>query len=116
MDESTGGKYYYNSVTQETSWTNPNLSADDPAAWQEAVDESSGQTYYYNCVSQVTSWDRPAVLDKPVTAAAPTTKAAAAPTAPAASANTATKTAASTAVTGAASTPNLSSNAPRKVR
>ena len=59
VDEASGGKYYYNKVTQETSWTNPNLSADDAAAWQEAVDEGSGQTYYYNCVSQVSAGPGP---------------------------------------------------------
>jgi hypothetical protein len=76
VDESTGGTYYFNSVTQETSWTNPNLTADDPAAWQEVADPTSGAVYYYNTVSTETSWEKPAVLGGPASASAPSSAAA----------------------------------------
>ncbi|CAM9785219.1 unnamed protein product, partial [Choristocarpus tenellus] len=79
-DESAGASYYFNTVTQEASWTNPNdqeegaestkgqsvnagdsQSAWDPASlsqpedgrakWTECLDESSGLPYWYNVIT-----------------------------------------------------------------
>lgn len=51
-----GRSYYYNTETQETSWTSP----DD--AWQVYTNDD-GREYYYNDVTQETTWERPLALD-----------------------------------------------------
>jgi hypothetical protein len=82
VDPSSGQTYYYNPVTQETSWDDPNAVVSDAgAAWQEVVDPTSGEKYYYNSVTQETSWDRPAAMG-PATAAVPTPSKVSAPAAP----------------------------------
>lgn len=72
-DPSSGQPYYYNSVTQETSWEKPLATASSaapvangtdtstalPDGWTEHVDPSSGHPYYYNTNTQETSWERP---------------------------------------------------------
>lgn len=84
VDPSSGSTYYYNTVTQETSWTNPNAPAEDASAgWTEVTDPSSGAKYYYNTITQETSWDQPAGL---ATAAVPAPVQSAAPVAPTAAA------------------------------
>lgn len=81
VDPGSGQVYYYNPVTQETSWTNPN--ADPATAWQEVVDASTGATYYYNPITQETSWERPSTA--PSTAGVPQPSNAVAPSTPSAS-------------------------------
>ena len=57
LDPTSGQMYFYNSVTQETSWERPGASL--PNDWVETTDPTSGQIYYYNSVTQETSWERP---------------------------------------------------------
>eukprot|EP01029_Cantina_marsupialis_P028637 TRINITY_DN777802_c0_g1_i1.p1 TRINITY_DN777802_c0_g1~~TRINITY_DN777802_c0_g1_i1.p1 ORF type:complete len:272 (+),score=80.56 TRINITY_DN777802_c0_g1_i1:81-896(+) len=52
VDE-VGDVYYYNSKTQETSWTNPDL-----GDWQEIVADD-GDVYYYNPKTGETEWTLP---------------------------------------------------------
>jgi len=59
-----GQTYYYNRVTNETSWTPPDgfkdpSQSDLPPNWSAVVDESSGKTYYFNAVTNETSWTLP---------------------------------------------------------
>eukprot|EP01101_Sappina_pedata_P004939 TRINITY_DN2168_c0_g1_i1.p1 TRINITY_DN2168_c0_g1~~TRINITY_DN2168_c0_g1_i1.p1 ORF type:complete len:619 (+),score=262.34 TRINITY_DN2168_c0_g1_i1:213-1859(+) len=77
--ESADGAYYYNLLTKETSWENPNPEEDVPepqpeapqtqpephvehlplpAGWTEVTDDD-GAVYYYNSVTGESSWERP---------------------------------------------------------
>eukprot|EP00004_Rigifila_ramosa_P005630 TRINITY_DN1622_c0_g1_i2.p1 TRINITY_DN1622_c0_g1~~TRINITY_DN1622_c0_g1_i2.p1 ORF type:complete len:756 (-),score=194.33 TRINITY_DN1622_c0_g1_i2:48-2315(-) len=71
VDPNSGVTYYYNTVTAESSWTNP-LATDDasmpepptnlnesPDDWVPVVDTASGATYYFNTVTKLSSWDMP---------------------------------------------------------
>lgn len=64
-----GSKYWYNTVTFETTWEDPTVSSvSTPAAsvpttalppnWAELYTDD-GVTYYYNSVTQETSWELP---------------------------------------------------------
>lgn len=84
-DAPDGRKYYYHTVTQQTTWEKPadfggpNGSAASPVAalpasageWKEAQ-AGDGRTYYYNTVTNATSWERPAGLQVNGNAAPPT--------------------------------------------
>eukprot|EP00934_Nitzschia_sp_Nitz4_P008522 Nitzschia sp. Nitz4//scaffold34_size148208//91553//101858//NITZ4_002988-RA/size148208-snap-gene-0.209-mRNA-1//1//CDS//3329548819//8512//frame0 len=77
VDPQTGGEYYYNPETGETSWESPvaaqtNLDAVDqtesneidgpdelPSGWVIMVDDQTGEAYYYNEITQETSWELP---------------------------------------------------------
>jgi len=82
-----GRTYYYNSVTEETSWDRPDSFIKEEKEQNAAVSESlnnklvkeeekpleddwietqdsEGQTYYYNRATEETSWDRPNSLIK----------------------------------------------------
>lgn len=59
VDPTSGQIYYYNTITNETSWTKPSTEAALPENWVETLDPSSGRAYFYNSVTQETSWERP---------------------------------------------------------
>eukprot|EP00538_Stauroneis_constricta_P000509 CAMPEP_0119553754 /NCGR_PEP_ID=MMETSP1352-20130426/6427_1 /TAXON_ID=265584 /ORGANISM="Stauroneis constricta, Strain CCMP1120" /LENGTH=984 /DNA_ID=CAMNT_0007600219 /DNA_START=188 /DNA_END=3142 /DNA_ORIENTATION=+ len=85
QDPSSGATYYFNSVTNETSWERPAATpsaatnAQDSAApqeqeqapapaqqeWMETQDPATGNTYYFNTVTNETSWERPASYQPP---------------------------------------------------
>ncbi|EGV62211.1 U1 snRNP protein [Yamadazyma tenuis] len=52
-----GNEYFYNAITQDTSWTNPELDK-TPSNWQEFTTDD-GTKYYYNSESGETTWDKP---------------------------------------------------------
>jgi len=62
-DPGTGRVYFYNTATQETSWTDPrkmSVCGDDGASdWQEVTDPASGRVYFYNTATKETSWEDP---------------------------------------------------------
>lgn len=67
MDD--GNVYYYNALTQQTSWTAPPTPLPPPPppppagtplpdGWAEYMDEG-GATYFYNTLTMETTWNRP---------------------------------------------------------
>jgi hypothetical protein len=81
-DPSTGKVYYYNTKTQETSWTRPELTSEEDTnvisaepisseeneskdvgdssdGWVEVQDPNTGKIYYYNKETNETSWEEP---------------------------------------------------------
>lgn len=59
-----GQVYYYNSKTEETSWTLPEnieISNGTTSKWEEYKTDD-GRTYYYNESTGETTWDKPAEL------------------------------------------------------
>lgn len=66
-----GMKYYYNSLSKESTYHKPEalkkISVPKTEEWKEYVDASSGKTYYSNGIS--TTWDKPAALNANATTA-----------------------------------------------
>ncbi|KAF5210929.1 FF domain family protein [Clavispora lusitaniae] len=62
VKDDQGRTYYYNPVTQETSWENPDVSS-LASSWKSYRTED-GREYYYNEASGETTWDKPAELEE----------------------------------------------------
>lgn len=58
LTDDQGNTYYYNSITQETTWTKPGSNH----GWQVYTTDD-GQEYYYNENTEETTWERPPELD-----------------------------------------------------
>jgi hypothetical protein len=53
-------KYYYNTVTRETSWTDPRGGAGTTdGEWKERSDPQTNKIYYFNTATRETSWTKP---------------------------------------------------------
>lgn len=65
VKDDQGRVYYYNSVTQETSWENPEAS--NSLAWKTYTTDD-GKEYYYNETTGETTWDKPNELETEETA------------------------------------------------
>lgn len=73
IDSATNKPYYWNRVTNETSWTPPTAPAAAspagvpspapsvklPEGWETATDPASGKPYYFNRATGATSWTPP---------------------------------------------------------
>lgn len=70
LTDDQGQTYYYNSATQETSWTLPeNEAPETPKNSWIAYTTDDGTEYYYNEATQETTWDKPADYGEPVAVA-----------------------------------------------
>lgn len=76
-DPATGRPYFFNRMTNETSWTPPAAPAPAPgvggygapefvgggstlpAGWEQTTDPASGRTYFFNRATGATSWTPP---------------------------------------------------------
>ncbi|EGW34513.1 uncharacterized protein SPAPADRAFT_149506 [Spathaspora passalidarum NRRL Y-27907] len=58
-----GQVYYYNSKTNETSWTLPEETAVVTGSQWEEYTTEDGRTYYYNESTGETTWEKPAKLE-----------------------------------------------------
>lgn len=58
VNDDQGRTYYYNSTTQETSWTLPELTSISVGQWQVYTTDE-GKEYYYNEATGETTWDKP---------------------------------------------------------
>lgn len=75
-DPDSGDKYYFNELTDESSWDRPEAdtggkttssSKEDsayvlPKGWTVAIDEDSGEEFFYNDDTGESSWDHPSIL------------------------------------------------------
>ena len=71
IDNNTGGTYYFNIETKETSWEHPGNSLetnedkkssktnDLPEGWKQYHDEVTGNVFYYNSSKDESSWVHP---------------------------------------------------------
>ena len=56
-DPESGGMFYYNTETEETSWSHPFEKL--PDGWSKHIDPESGETFYYHEETEETSWTLP---------------------------------------------------------
>lgn len=57
VDPKTGNTYYWNKITQRTSWKRPTVML--PPGWQATKDAKTGKVYYWHVSTNRTSWKRP---------------------------------------------------------
>ena len=69
VDPGSGRRFFFNPVTQESSWTKPGSPTSCPCppasptkrsdGWTEHRDPASGKVYYFNVETKETSWHKP---------------------------------------------------------
>ena len=71
-DEQNGLAWYYNAVTGESTWVEPEGGENSAVLpiWREMTDEATGNTYFYNRETGESTWERPAELMQQETEAA----------------------------------------------
>lgn len=57
VDDESGNVYFYNTLTQETTWQHPASTL--TTGWSRHTDPETGSTFYYNASTDVTSWELP---------------------------------------------------------
>ena len=68
VTENTPNPYYWNSETNETSWTAPQ---EQKSAWQKVTDENTGREYYWNAATGEVKWTNPEEASAPAPAPTP---------------------------------------------
>ncbi|OQR95501.1 hypothetical protein THRCLA_07806 [Thraustotheca clavata] len=77
IDTASGEVYYWNELTQETSWTKPSSTENEgekeemkelPQGWQMVLDPTTNSVYYWNMHTHETQWERPVSFEQAIEA------------------------------------------------